>query len=58
VSGYRPGFGLPKAAIGHQLELLEGSDLWIFSNPSPINTRYPLSFLGEQLTTLRECFKV
>lgn len=54
VSGYRTGLGLPKAAIGHQPEPLEGSDLWVFPNPSPINTRYPLGFLFEQFAELRE----
>jgi TDG/mug DNA glycosylase family protein len=54
VSGYRTGFGLPKAAIGHQPEPLEGSDLWVFPNPSPINTRYPLAFLVEQFARLRD----
>ena len=53
VSGYRTGFGLPKAAIGHQPEPLEGSDLWVFPNPSPINTRYPLSFLVARFSELR-----
>lgn len=56
VSGYRTGFGLPKAQIGHQAESLEGSDLWVFPNPSPINTRYPLAFLVERFTELRESF--
>jgi TDG/mug DNA glycosylase family protein len=54
VSGYRTGFGLAKAAIGHQPEPLEGSDLWVFPNPSPINTRYPLAFLVERFTELRD----
>jgi len=54
VSGYRTGFGPPKAAIGHQPEALEGSDLWVFPNPSPINTRYPLSFLVKCFAELRE----
>ena len=53
VGGYRTGFGLPEAAIGHQPEPLEGSDLWVFPNPSPINTRYPLAFLVERFTELR-----
>jgi TDG/mug DNA glycosylase family protein len=54
VSGYRTGFGLRNAAIGHQADRLEGSDLWVFPNPSPINTRYPLAFLVEQFAELRE----
>ena len=54
VSGYRTGFGLPKAQIGHQPEPLEGSDLWVFPNPSPINTRYPLAFLVEGFAELRD----
>jgi TDG/mug DNA glycosylase family protein len=54
VSGYRTGFGLPNALIGHQPGALEGSDLWVFPNPSPINTRYPIAFLVQQFTELRE----
>jgi hypothetical protein len=33
---------------------LEGSALWVFPNPSPINTRYPLAFLVERFVELRE----
>ena len=54
VSGYRTGFWMPNAAIGHQPQALEGSDLWVFPNPSPINTRNPLAFLVERFTELRE----
>lgn len=57
VSGYRTGFGLPNAAIGHQPEPLEGSDLWVFPNPSPINTRYPLAFLVDGFAELRETLR-
>ena len=57
VSGYRTGFGLPQAAIGHQPELLEGSDLWVFPNPSPINTRYPITFMIERFAELRESLR-
>jgi TDG/mug DNA glycosylase family protein len=57
VSGYRAGFGLPDAQIGHQPEPLEGSDLWVFPNPSPINTRYPLSFLVDRFAELRESLR-
>lgn len=54
VSGYRTGFTLSKAQIGHQTERLEQSDLWVLPNPSPINTRYPLPFLVARFTELRE----
>lgn len=55
IDGYRKGFGMPNAAVGHQPEPLEGSDLWVFPNPSPrARSRYPLQFQVERYAELRE----
>lgn len=50
---FETGFGRPGSAMGKQAEGLEGSDLWVLPNPSPINRWYPLSDLVERLRRLR-----
>jgi len=37
LGAYREGFGQPKAARGRQPEPLEGAELWLLPNPSPLN---------------------
>lgn len=37
LGAYRDGFDRPKAARGRQEEGLEGAELWLLPNPSPLN---------------------
>ena len=37
LGAYRDGFARPKAPRGRQDEQLEGAQLWLLPNPSPLN---------------------
>ncbi len=50
---FETGFGHSGSTLGRQAEKLEGSDLWVLPNPSPINRWYPLADLGERFRDLR-----
>ena len=54
VSAYRTAFDRPRAAIGRQPELLEGSRLWLLPNPSGLNANYQLPELARLYGELRE----
>ena len=46
ISAYRTGFGLPKAAAGRQEEPVEGSEVWVFPNPSGLNAHHTTATLA------------
>lgn len=45
ITAYRTAFGLPKATLGRQPELLEDTLVWILPNPSGLNAHYRLDDL-------------
>lgn len=53
VSAYRIAFNRPKAAIGEQLESLNGTRVWVLPNPSGLNAHYQLNDLARTYRDLR-----
>lgn len=47
ITAYRTAFGRPRARSGLQLELLEGSGLWVVPNPSGLNAHETVDSLAE-----------
>ena len=47
ITAYRHAFGRPKAALGRQEELFEGSELWVVPNPSGLNAHETVASLAE-----------
>lgn len=47
ITAYRASFGLPKATMGEQPELFEGSRLFVVPNPSGLNAHETTSSLAE-----------
>ncbi|WP_091448689.1 G/U mismatch-specific DNA glycosylase [Actinokineospora iranica] len=54
VTAYRTAFGVPKAAIGPQSELIESARVWVLPNPSGLNAHYQLPDLAAEFRGLRE----
>ena len=50
---YERGFDRKSISLGRQPELLEGVELWVLPNPSPINAWYPKDDLVRRFTELR-----
>ncbi len=46
VTAYRVAFGLPKARLGVQPELLAGAQLWLVPNPSGLNAHATIASLA------------
>ena len=51
---YEQGFDRKSVALGRQPEALEGAELWVLPNPSPINAWYPRDDLVRRFTELRD----
>ncbi len=47
ITAYRHAFGHPKARLGRQDELFEGSELWVVPNPSGLNAHETVASLAE-----------
>ena len=50
---YERGFGVRNVVLGRQPADLEGSELWVLANPSPINASYQLADHVARFTELR-----
>lgn len=46
VSAYRIAFGVPRAAVGQQPQLLHGAQLWVVPNPSGLNAHDTIATLA------------
>jgi TDG/mug DNA glycosylase family protein len=46
VGAYRTAFGLPRAVLGRQPELIGGCEVWVLPNPSGLNAHYRLEGLA------------
>ena len=53
ITAYRVAFAHPKAQLGRQSELLEGSTLWVLPNPSGLNAHHQLPSLARLFGELR-----
>ncbi|MDX6288018.1 MAG: double-stranded uracil-DNA glycosylase [Frankiales bacterium] len=53
VTAYRIAFNAPKAAVGPQDELFEGSRVWLLPNPSGLNAHYQQPQLNEAYGEMR-----
>jgi double-stranded uracil-DNA glycosylase len=54
ISAYRMAFGAPRAKVGAQPELLEGSNVWVLPNPSGLNAHYQQPALTAAYADLRK----
>jgi TDG/mug DNA glycosylase family protein len=54
VSGYRPAFAAPGAAIGAQSATIGGSRVWVLPNPSGRNAHFPPAALATEFARLRQ----
>lgn len=52
-TAFQIGFDRPGSTLGRQSDKLEGSELWLLPNPSPINKWYPLPDLVLRFRDLR-----
>ena len=53
TGAYRTAFQRPRATVGEQPDLLEGTRVWVLPNPSGLNAHYQLPALVEQFEKLR-----
>jgi TDG/mug DNA glycosylase family protein len=53
LDAYRTGFGHKRAALGRQVELLEGAVVWVLPNPSGLNASYQLPDFARLFGELR-----
>jgi TDG/mug DNA glycosylase family protein len=53
LGAYRVGFGVPRAQVGRQNELIGGAALWVLPNPSGLNANHQLPQLTEMFRELR-----
>lgn len=53
LGAYRVGFGVKKAAVGPQLEVLGSTTVWLLPNPSGLNAHYQLPDLAREFSKLR-----
>jgi double-stranded uracil-DNA glycosylase len=54
VTAYRAAFGLSRAVVGPQDDLVGGTAVWILPNPSGLNASYQLDRLAEEFARLRD----
>jgi TDG/mug DNA glycosylase family protein len=47
VTAYRAAFGLPKANLGEQPDLLDGARVWVVPNPSGLNAHETIASLAQ-----------
>jgi TDG/mug DNA glycosylase family protein len=57
VTAYRAAFGHPKASIGPQDEMLDGTRVWVLPNPSGLNAHYTLPRLAAAFRELYEVMR-
>jgi double-stranded uracil-DNA glycosylase len=53
AGAYRGAFKRPRATVGEQPNLLEGTRVWVLPNPSGLNAHYQLPALVEEFAKLR-----
>lgn len=53
ITAYRGAFGLPRAKLGRQPELLGGAAVWVLPNPSGLNAHFQREALTQLFLELR-----
>ena len=54
ITAYRTAFAAPKATLGLQDEMLDGTRLWVLPNPSGLNAHFQLPAMAEVFRELRD----
>ncbi|MFC5909197.1 G/U mismatch-specific DNA glycosylase [Streptacidiphilus monticola] len=53
VTGFRAGYGRPRAVVGEQELRIGSSRVWVLPNPSGLNAHFPPQRLAEEFARLR-----